>query len=233
MVDSVRGALADTLAPAQCRLCAMPAPGRLLCAGCERDLPWNSRCCPVCAQPQLHDAPCAQCLAHRPAFDYAWSPLRLEGPVRNGLLALKYGARFVQAQLFAQLMAQSLLQRAAPWPLLILPVPLHRSRLMWRGYNQAVEIARRVSQLTGIACDARALRKTRRTRDQIGLTPAQRHANVRGAFSCTRNLDGLHIALFDDVMTTGATLNELARVCRKAGAAKVEAWSAARTPAPD
>lgn len=156
--------------------------------------------------------------------------LKLTGAARGGLHALKYQADFLQAAMLARLMAQRLLRRAAPLPQLILPAPLHASRLFGRGYNQAWEIGRRLGPLIGVRCEARMLRKLRRTADQIGLSHAQRQRNVRGAFHCMRSLEGLHIALLDDVITTGATLNELARVCRAAGASTIEAWSAARTP---
>lgn len=101
---------------------------------------------------------------------------------------------------------------------------------MLRGYNQALELARVNSRISGIPCDARAAQRIRCTPDQIGNTSAQRRRNIKNAFRVTRPLHGLHIALLDDVMTTGATLAELARACRAAGAVKIEAWSAARTP---
>lgn len=229
-VDNFRAAFADLLTPPRCRHCSGPTPGSPLCAACTRALPWNAPACPRCAQPQAHAEPCAGCRGRAPAFDSAWSAFRLESPVQRGLHALKYRADFLQAGLLGALMAERLLRRAEPLPQLILPAPLHVSRLFLRGYNQALELGRELSRRTGIPCEAQALRKPRITRDQIGLTFAQRRRNVRGAFRCTRRLDGLHIALLDDVMTTGATLDELARTCRAAGAAKIEAWSAARTP---
>ena len=230
MVDNFGRDWRALLAPACCRHCGAAAADLPLCSACAASLPWNNLACPRCAQPQAHDQTCATCLEHPPPFDSAWSAFRLESPVQRGLHGLKYRADFLQAGLLGALMAQRLLRRAAPLPQLILPAPLHVSRLVLRGYNQALELGRDLSQEIGIPCDARVLRKIRSTRDQIGLTLAQRRRNVQGAFAITQPLDGQHIALLDDVMTTGATLAELARACRAAGAVKIEAWSAARTP---
>jgi ComF family protein len=107
-------------------------------------------------------------------------------------------------------------------------VPLHPRRLVARGYNQALELARRIARRMQIELAPHAAKRIRLTEDQIGKSAAQRRRNVRGAFAVTQSLDGQHVALLDDVMTTGATLGELARMCRKAGAARVEVWAAAR-----
>lgn len=220
--------LVDSLLPQVCQLCGGSARGMALCAACARDLPWNRPCCPRCAQPQTYDHPCAACAKQPPGFDSAWCPLRLESPVHASIHRLKYRAGFLQADVLGQLMATHLARRAAPLPQVLLPVPLHAGRLRWRGYNQAVEIARILVRALPVRLDLEGARRLRRTEDQIGKTAAQRRRNVKGAFTVSRDLGGLHIALLDDVMTTGATLEELARVCRKAGAARIEAWAAAR-----
>jgi ComF family protein len=113
-------------------------------------------------------------------------------------------------------------------PALVIPVPLHDTRLMRRGYNQALELAHGMQRVLDIEVDAGAARRLRRTRDQIGLNPAQRRRNVHEAFAVDARVAGRHIALLDDVMTTGATLADLARAARHAGAARIEAWALAR-----
>lgn len=151
----------------------------------------------------------------------------MEAPIQQGIHGLKYHARLMQARLLGQLMAQALSARSDLPPLLI-PVPLHRGRLFRRGYNQALEIARAISTTTGMQLRQELAQRTRATADQIGTSAVQRRRNVRGAFVVDPRVAGHSIALLDDVMTTGATLDELARVCRKAGATRIEAWAVAR-----
>lgn len=154
--------------------------------------------------------------------------LRMETPVREGIHGLKYHAGFLQAHWLGKIMAQRLAQRPAPLPQLLIPVPLHHGRLMRRGYNQALELARVITQTLAIPLLPQPARRLRSTPDQIGQTRAQRHKNLKGAFTVDACVRGHHIALLDDVMTTGATLTELATAARKAGAAKIEVWAAAR-----
>lgn len=199
-----------------------------LCAGCEQALPWNAPACPACARSQTHDAPCLQCTDEPPPFDRAWAALKLQTPAREGIHDLKYHAGFLQAHWIGALMAKRLAQRREPLPQLLIPVPLHHTRLMRRGYNQAQELARAITQSLAIPLMPQAAKRVQATPDQIGLTRAQRRKNLKHAFSVDECVRDRHIALLDDVMTTGATLNELARAARKAGAARIEVWAAAR-----
>ncbi len=127
-------------------------------------------------------------------------------------------------------MAQQLAARPQPLPELLIPVPLPRWRLYRRGYNQALEIARAMARVLAIEVAADAAQLRRVPADQIGQSAAQRRRNLRDAFTVSRPLWGMHVALVDDVMTTGATLDALARATRKAGAAHIEAWALARAP---
>lgn len=221
--------LAGLIAPARCLYCGLQASAKWpVCPACFDALPWNTPCCPRCAQPQIHDSPCAECAQDPPAQDSAWCALRLEAPVQRAVHALKYHAGFLQAHVLAALMAQALSRRSAPLPQLLIPVPLHHRRLQRRGYNQSLELARQLTRRLAIPLSSQAAIRTRDTEDQIGKTAAQRRKNVLGAFRITQTLTGQHIALLDDVMTTGATLGELARICRDAGAVRIEVWAAAR-----
>lgn len=151
----------------------------------------------------------------------------MEPPIQQGIHGLKYHARFMQARLLGTLMAQALTARG-DLPQLLIPVPLYRTRLFRRGYNQALEIARAISTTTGMQLRHELAQRTRATADQIGTRAVQRRRNVRGAFAVDAGVAGHSVALLDDVMTTGATLDELARVCRQAGAMRIEAWAVAR-----
>ncbi len=220
----------DALLPPCCALCGCQTAGALLCAPCTADLPWNTPACPGCALPAAQAVLCPACL-HKPrAFDAAHAAFVLATPVQEGIHALKYQARFQQAVLLGTAFASQLRTRAEPLPSLLIPVPLHWRRQWSRGYNQSLELARVIGAELGIAVDATAAKRVRATPDQIGQTAAQRRKNLKDAFAVLLRVAGQHVALLDDVMTTGATLEELARACKAAGATTVEAWAIARQP---
>lgn len=232
---ALRTASLDLL-PARCHACRVPlAPSaqtasELLCAGCHHDLPWNTPCCLHCATPLAAPGVCGHCAQHPPPFVLTLAPLRLESPVQQWIHRLKYHADFAAAAQLGRLIAVALQSAGHARPDVLIPVPLHRERLLRRGYNQALELARPVAAATGIALWAQGAQRVRATPDQIGQSLVERRRNVRGAFVILRPLRGLRVALIDDVMTTGATLAELARACRAAGAGEVQVWAAARTP---
>jgi ComF family protein len=179
---------------------------------------------------------CGRCLTHPPHYDRTVAAWRYAYPADRMLQALKYGARLALAGFCAENIAQASTQASnqniQSKPLeadLIVPMPLHPRRLAERGFNQALEIARPLARSLGIAIDAHAVQRVRDTAAQAGLPFSERVKNVRSAFACERNLDGLRVAVVDDVMTTGATLNELAKTLKRAGASHVENWVVART----
>ncbi|WP_199720520.1 ComF family protein [Stagnimonas aquatica] len=178
----------------------------------------------------LTDLPCPACQRKPRAFDAAFAAFRYAAPGRQALQGLKYSARFHEARWLADSLASALRQRQSPLPQRLIPVPLHRGRLLRRGYNQAQELARHLGKALDIPVAPSLARRLRATPDQIGLSAAQRRLNLRGAFAVSAGIEGLHVALLDDVMTTGATLEELARACKAAGATRVEAWALARQP---
>lgn len=229
-VDKLSAGLLNALAAPRCQFCGQACGDLALCPACHRDLPWNRIACPRCARPQSHAAPCARCSRRPPPWSAAWSAFRLEAPVREAIHQLKYRAGLRQARVFGRLLGETLLASVPDRPPLLLPVPLHRHRLMRRGYNQAQELAREVAAVTGQRLVPDQAQRLRATPDQIGLSAAQRRRNLRGAFRASASLDGQRVALLDDVMTTGATLGALAQACREAGAVEVQAWSLARVP---
>lgn len=233
-VDNCRQLLA-LIAPPRCLFCGLRPHAAAVntvegcCPGCRRDLPWNLEACPGCALPSAGAQRCRRCRERPARFDRAWTAFDLAEPVHASLLGLKYRARFADGRVLAQLMAQALRDDGRVLPDCLLPVPLHWSRLMRRGYNQAQRITRVLSAELGVPMDESLLRRRRRGRDQIGQSAAARRANLRGVFEARGSLQGRRIALVDDVMTTGATFDELARVCRRAGAVDIEVWAVART----
>lgn len=222
------------LYPATCLLCGTPgSDGRDLCAGCARELPHNDPACPRCALPAPRDdTPCGRCQRHPPPFERCLAPLRYAPPADELIQGLKFAGRLSHARLLAGLLGDGLAARlGSDLPERLVPVPLHRARLRERGFNQAVEIARPLARRFGIPMDLRAARRVSPTRGQAGLSAGERRRNLRGAFR-VRGLEGIHVAIVDDVVTTGTTAVELTRALRRAGVARVEVWSVCRTPVP-
>lgn len=156
---------------------------------------------------------------------------RYQDVVVHLISALKFHQRLALARLFGQLLAEAALQHAGGfWPDLLLPVPLHPARLRQRGYNQSLEVARVLGRWLDVGVAARWVTKVVATAPQQSLGRAERVENVRGVFYLRRPLTARRVAIIDDVMTTGATVNELARLLRASGAERVQAWVIARTP---
>jgi ComF family protein len=211
-----------------CKLCGAPAHGNPLCTGCREDLPHlPPAVCPQCARPTPTGQVCGACLKRPPAFDRVRAVFAYAHPVDVLVQQLKYGHELALAGYFADCLAQVL--RAADLPDIIVPMPLHPARLRDRGFNQAAEIGRGLASRLGIPMAPTAGRRVRDTPPQTGLDLKQRRRNLRRAFACGTDLAGARIALLDDVMTSGASLNELARAAKAAGASEVSAWVLART----
>ena len=232
MVDNIRGELLALLAPSRCYWCAGLSPCAPACARCAAALPHNLRACRACAMPLPSATPlsvCAHCLDEAPPQDHSWAAFRYEDPVALALVELKFRGRLAPAHLLGHLMAEALARRAAPLPELLIPVPLHARRLRQRGYNQSLELGREVARRLSLRLEPAAARRVRATGEQTRLDAAMRKRNVRGVFAADgARVRGRHVALLDDVITTGATVAELARTLRAAGAARIEAWAVAR-----
>lgn len=227
MID-IRSKIKQILLPASCLLCGARAQDPLLCASCTADLPWHDDPqCPICALPTGTGDLCGQCLKHPPAFDATYALLAYRFPVNALLQRYKYSGFLAVAHMMGALLARRVAD--LPRPDLLLPMPLHPDRLKERGFNQAVEMGRLLSTQLQMPMEIRMARRIRPTPPQANLSLKERRRNVRGVFECTARLDGKHVVLLDDVMTTGASLDALAQAVRKAGAARVECWVAART----
>jgi ComF family protein len=216
-------------APTTCLLCGEPAPaGRGLCLACEHACPRLIPACPQCgAGSASAELPCGACQQHPPAFTRAVALFAYAPPVDRLILGLKFHDQLHVARTLGELLALHV-AGLDPRPDVLMPVPLHISRLRDRGYNQALELARPIARHLDLPLDHRGVVRTRATAPQLGLAPTQRLRNVRAAFAVTRPVRGLHIALVDDVMTTGSTVNALATCLLKGGAAAVDVWVAAR-----
>ncbi|MFI4970064.1 MAG: ComF family protein [Lysobacterales bacterium] len=232
-VDGIAGSLLRVALPPRCLLCGETgAAPRDLCADCCADLAINTPCCPRCALPLDHPAPlCGECLVREPPFAAAWAPFRYGHPL--DLLEARFKFRSDLAA--GRVLAELLIERAAidrpSRPEVLVPVPLHRTRLRERGYNQALELARPLADAFAIPLRHDLLLRSKPTPPQTGLDSKARRANLRNAFTLAADAAvPAHVALLDDVMTTGATLREAARVLLRGGTARVDVWALARAP---
>ncbi|MGH6631113.1 MAG: ComF family protein, partial [Burkholderiales bacterium] len=210
-----------------CYLCRGQAAG-ILCAQCDADLPrLNGPLCPRCALASPGGAVCGRCLTQPPHYDATIAVLAYAFPADVLVQALKFRSELALAALFGKLLAEK--AAAAERAHFLVPVPLSAGRLRARGFNQALEIARHVAGSAGLTLSPELCERTRDTPPQLDLPMAERARNVRGAFQCRGLLAGANIAVLDDVMTTGTTLDEIAATFKRAGAAHVVNWVVART----
>lgn len=224
----------QALLPVRCVLCgaAGQPPDFDLCLDCEADLPVNRPACRGCGEAlgsEPAGAVCGGCLRRPPRYDSATCPYRYEYPVDHLIRALKYDRAISHARVLGELLARKLrADRTTPWPDCLVPVPLGDERFRARGYNQALEIGRVLERALGIPMRADVLTRIRQTREQAALSAKERRQNVRNAFAIAIPLAERHVAILDDVATTGSTVNEIARVLRRGGVRSIEVWTVAR-----
>ena len=223
--------LFNRLAPPACLLCGAPSTAGSLCPGCRADLPWHGAPhCPQCALPTPDGRLCGACLQRPPAFDRTHAALRYRFPVDRMIPRLKYHGRLALAPALGACLADALADASRPDR--VVAMPLHPARIRERGFNHATEIARSAARALGLPLDLDSCRRIRDTPPQMGLKHDARRRNLRGAFACSDHLAGLRIAVVDDVMTTGTSLDELAAALKRAGAAEVHCWVVARALPP-
>lgn len=218
----------QTLLPQQCLLCGSTANETGLCSPCWDDLPFSpDHVCPVCAADSPTQEVCGACLKDTPAFDHTVAAMRYQFPVGAMMQRFKYGGHLTTGKLLGLILASKLNQHSLPD--IMTAMPLHLERLRERGYNQALEIAKEIASYHPVKLSPQLCQRTRATPQQAGLSQEDRKKNLRGAFQCDADLTGLHIAIVDDVLTSGASLHELAKTLKKAGATRVTCWVVART----
>jgi len=239
MVNNWIDIIQDYLLPPTCILCGNPGYNALdLCYPCYTQLPGNNLCCYRCAEmldigtgatrtKPLPAVLCGRCLSRPPAFDQTYAPFIHQGAIRHLISNLKFGANYKNARLLGMLLAEHL-KLAAELPDLILPVPLHKARYRSRNFNQAIEIARTVGRELQLPLDLTSCRRHRDTPHQTALPAKKRRKNLKNAFSIIHPIHVRHIAILDDVMTTGSTAHELAYLLKQAGVSQVDVWVCAR-----
>lgn len=219
----------DFLLPRHCVACGLPSGPGNLCEPCNRDLPRIRNPCLQCgAALSLHsDRFCGGCLAQPPPWNRAVVTFDYRFPVNRLVCRFKFNRDLAAGQALGRELCDAIREANSPLPNLIIPVPLHRYRLIRRSFNQAERIAVQVGRALDIRVDSRALARCRPTPAQSGLSLSERKRNVRGAFRSRGKLPE-HVAIVDDVMTSGTTLGECTRVLRSAGVRTITVWALAR-----
>jgi ComF family protein len=218
----------DWLLPPACVLCGREGhDGRDLCRACAAELPYLETACRRCAIPLPQAGICGRCQQKSPTFDVAHAVFDYSPPVAQLIQRLKFNGKLYNARLLGGLMAERLAAAQVELPELIVPVPLHTARLRERGFNQALELARPLARGLGVPLAAGLCRRRQATAPQTGLDARARRRNLKGAFEVCGTSAG-HVALVDDVMTTGSTVEVLARALKRAGVGRVDVWLCAR-----
>jgi len=221
----------DLLLPPRCVLCGLPSGVVCICAACKLDLPWNGAHCHQCGLPldASRDKTCGRCIQQPPPFTRTVCPLQYQFPADRLVQSFKFKRQLAAGRVLAYLVGEWAVKQEVDLPDMLVPVPLHNLRMIKRGFNQAYELGSYISRMLDIQIFASALRRHRNTGAQSGLSRKQRRKNVRGAFYWHGlQKPARHVALVDDVMTTGTTVTECTRVLKKAGAKRVDVWVAAR-----
>lgn len=221
--------------PSRCWLCYLPLaiPHWGICSCCSARLPELPPACPRCALPALSDAPCGRCRYAPPSWDRLICISDYQSPLRTLIARLKFSRTPALAQALSRLLLLRILdarhRQQVILPDRILSVPLHQKRHCQRGYNQSALLALPLARWLGCTYQPDALIRQRNTRIQHRLPALLRKQNLRGAFRVDIPVKGLHIALVDDVVTTGATVDEITCLLKKQGAVTVQIWCLCRT----
>lgn len=223
-----------SLYPPICLLCKAPGTEDLdICTDCMEDLPRITQACRRCAIPLASSRVnlCGACQHKPPPVDSTLAVYLYTYPVDRLITQLKFRGKLPYARLLGRLMTESLVGSIAEIPERIIPVPLHPWRIASRGFNQSLELARDISRYLQVPIDIDSVRRTRHTPPQTGLPEQDRQKNVRRAFEIRRALSVDHVAIVDDVLTTGNTVREMARMLKRSGVKRVDVWVLARTAA--
>jgi len=225
--------LISTVYPPRCVLCGSPGFDDMdICEDCYHDLPWIGSACMQCAIPLAKHSgdqlKCGQCLQKPSAFDHSLSLFSYEKEAVTLIQQLKFNEKLAYSRLLGNMLADAIGKYAAELPDCILPVPLYKKRLKQRGFNQSIELARPVANTFGIPLDLQSVIRVRDTQSQTELDKTQRRKNIRAAFEVVNPVGAQHVAVVDDVVTTTSTVNEVARILKRAGVRRVDVWSIAR-----
>ena len=236
LIHYITRSIFNAMLPPACVLCGMTTRRFLnICIACQKDLPILAYPCPQCAQNLPMSAKkrlkCGACLSNPPPFDCTFALFPYLAPVVKLITDLKFHHQLSHAKLLGDLMTEKI---HTDWytngclPEVILPIPLHAKRLKERGFNQALEIANPIAKSLSIPLDRHGVVRIKHTAAQSSLHAAERKLNMAQAFELRHDYRGKHIAVLDDVITTGHTMIEFCRLLKSHGARKIDVWCCAR-----
>ena len=235
MKSIVHSLMRSLLSGHHCVLCrSNPTQGHAsLCASCNGILPRLNKTCHRCARPldaSVKSSLCGQCLTSPPPYDRIITPFAYQAPIKTFIHALKFQKKLSYAPLLVELMDPTLQHayREHNWPEALLPIPLHATRLRQRGFNQALEIALACAKIYNIPVLKHQAIRIKNTLPQAQTPAALRRKNLKDAFKI-KPLPHRHIAIIDDVVTTGHTVCEYSRYLRRLGVEVIDVWCSART----
>lgn len=238
---SIKNHLSTWCLPPTCLLCGLKtSTEHNICEPCKQDLPQLHAGCRRCARllPEEAYSPtseqellCGACIKDPPPYDYTYALFPYQTPITELIMRLKFHHQLTHAKLLGELLADKIATiwyKQQPLPTRIIPMPLHRLRLRERGFNQAVEIGKPIARRLNLILDRFNALRVKYTIPQSLLPARARVQNVRNAFVVKKNYRGMHIALLDDVVTTGKTVAELCNVLQRHGAKRIDIWCCAR-----
>ncbi|EPJ45855.1 MAG: hypothetical protein OFPII_25030 [Osedax symbiont Rs1] len=220
-----------------CIFCDLPSDNHLdVCSHCLQDLPWQGNACSKCALPlsivmettTIKQALCKNCIELPPFFQQTFATFNYNFPIDALIPKIKSEKQRFHLHWLALCLTEKL-PACLKMPEVLIPVPISKKKMLRTGYNQTEQLASELSKLLNIEVDNRLVSKNRDTRAQANLNAKQRKRNLLDAFEVQEN-NYRHIAIIDDVMTTGATVNEIAKHLLITGICKVDVWVLARTP---
>lgn len=234
-IPSLTGALSKGitwLVPHICISCQLnqASTNHPCCEQCYLELPFQPPSCHQCGQTfAARQETCGRCIASPPLYDRCFCPFEYEQPLNQQIRDFKYHQRPELAQSLGQLLVREIIATNQPLPELLIPVPLHLSRLRVRGYNQSLLLAKQIGKALGIAVESKAIIKSRKTAPQAELSMKLRANNLKGSFALKKAIRARSVAIIDDVVTTGSTTSEIAKILKRNGVDYVQVWGIAHT----
>ncbi len=220
--------------PPTCSICKITSDTSInLCSNCKNNMKINSCCCDICGEPLSNNTQdkiiCGKCLNLTPYFDHVFSPFIYENNISQIIQQLKYGRKLANSHILAEVFLSELRNATEIMPEALIPVPIHKSKIKKRGYNQSIEIFHHVAKQLHIPFEKTCCQKIKNTDSQSTLSAKERQNNIKNSFKIIKPVNYKHVAIVDDVITTGATANELSRLIKQHGVARVDIWACARS----